>query len=419
MESDAAELPHGRTPGSARAAMAYRDYRLVWTGLFLSSIGTWMQNLALPAYVDHRTGSARVVSLLVFAQLGPILLLAVPGGLIADRFNRRQWLMAMQWVQLVFSLVLAWIVSVDGPIWALFVAQSAVGIGNALNNPAFQATIPLLVDKRDLAGAISMNSIQLNGSRVLGPSLAALLTLWGVSTANLFVINAVTYLFLIVALTMVRLPDVRSLDHDKGWRRLFTGVRISRQRGVLGRLLVSMASFSFVSLIVIALFPSVTRENFGVDPEGSTYKWIYAVFGTGAFAGAAAAGTFLTRVHRPRLIIGSFLGFGISLAAFALVRSPAPAFPIGFCLGTFYFLLATVMVTVFQQNLRDEERVTVMPLWFMSFGGTLTIGGLVAGPVIDAVGARWVLIVGAAYAIFLSWWCDLDRLPREAYLSAT
>ena len=168
-------LPHSHTPGSARAALSYRSYRIIWTGLLLSSIGTWMQNLALPAYIDHRTGSARIVGILIFAQLGPLLLLAIPGSVLADRVNRRFFLLAMQWLQLVFSLVLAAIVASDGPIWAIFLAQLVIGTGNALNAPAFQASIPLLVDRRDLAGAISMNSIQLNGSRVLGPTLAAVL----------------------------------------------------------------------------------------------------------------------------------------------------------------------------------------------------------------------------------------------------
>ena len=409
-------LPHSHTPGSARAAFSYRSYRIIWTGLFLSSIGTWMQNLALPAYIDHRTGSARIVGILIFAQLGPLLLLAIPGSVIADRVNRRVFLLAMQWLQLVFSLVLALIVAADGPIWSIFLAQLVIGTGNALNAPAFQASIPLLVDRRDLAGAISMNSIQLNGSRVLGPTLAAVLTLWGVSTAGLFVINAVTYLFLIVAIAMVTIPDVRGNHVEKGWRQFLTGIRISRERSVLSRLLIGMATFSLFSLVLVALFPSVTRLNFGVDSESSTFKAIYAVWGLGAFTGAVLTGTLLTHVHRPRLIRWGFVGFGASLAAFALVRSPGPAFPIGFVLGSFYFMLATAMVTVFQENLRDTERVRVMPLWFMAFGGTVTIGGLVAGPIIDAVGARWVLLFGAIYAVFLARWCDVDRLPRGAFL---
>lgn len=409
-------LPHSHTPGSARAAFSYRSYRIIWTGLFLSSIGTWMQNLALPAYIDHRTGSAQIVGILIFAQLGPLLLLAIPGSIIADRVNRRVFLLSMQWLQLVFSLVLAFIVAADGPIWSIFLAQLVIGTGNALNAPAFQASIPLLVDRRDLAGAISMNSIQLNGSRVLGPTLAAVLTLWGVSTAGLFVINSITYLFLIIAIAMVTIPDVRGHHAEKGWRQFLTGIRISRERTVLSRLLVGMATFSLFSLVLVALFPSVTRLNFGVDSESSTFKAIYAVWGLGAFTGAVLTGTLLTRFHRPRLIRWGFVGFGLSLAAFAVLRSPGPAFPVGFVLGTFYFMLATAMVTVFQENLRDTERVRVMPLWFMAFGGTVTIGGLVAGPIIDAVGARWVLLVGAAYALFLARWCDVDRLPRDAFL---
>ncbi|MEN9805388.1 MAG: hypothetical protein RIS41_2235 [Actinomycetota bacterium] len=416
MEAPERPLPHRHTPGSARAAFSYRSYRIIWTGLFLSSIGTWMQNLALPAYIDHRTGSAQIVGILIFAQLGPLLLLAIPGSIVADRVNRRVFLLSMQWLQLVFSVVLAGIVAADGPIWSIFLAQLVIGTGNALNAPAFQASIPLLVDRRDLAGAISMNSIQLNGSRVLGPTLAAVLTLWGVSTAGLFVINAVTYLFLIVAIAMVTIPDVRGDHAEQGWRQFLTGIRISRERPVLSRLLVGMASFSLFSLVLVALFPSVTRLNFGVESESSTFKAIYATWGLGAFTGAVLTGTLLTRLHRPTLIRWGFVGFGLSLAGFAIIRSPGPAFPVGFVLGSFYFMLATAMVTVFQENLRDTERVRVMPLWFMAFGGTVTIGGLIAGPIIDAIGARWVLMFGAAYAVFLARWCDVDRLPRHAFL---
>jgi len=376
-----------------------------------------MQNLALPAYIDHRTGSAKIVSLLVFAQLGPMLLLAIPGGILADRVNRQRFLLAMQWIQLVFSLVLALIVSVDGPIWALFIAQISIGIGNALNAPASQASIPLLVDRRDLAGAISMNSIQLNASRVAGPSIAALLALWGVSTAQIFVINAATYLFLIVALTRVVLPDIRGQHPERGWRRMLTGLRISRERGVLARLLLAMTGFSFFSLAFVALFPSVARINFGVDPLGSTYRWLYATWGLGAFFGALSTGTVLASVHRPTVIRRGLIGFSICLGGFALMHSPAPAFPIGFCLGVFYFMAANSMATVFQQNLKDDERVTMMPLWFMAFGGTVAVSGLAAGPIIDVIGTQSVLLFGAAFALFLSWWSNLDRLPSDSFLS--
>ena len=409
-------LPHRHRAGTARAAFSYRNYRLVWTGMLLSNIGTWMQNLALPAYIDDRTGSAKIVSLLVFAQLGPLLLLAIPGGIIAGRYNLQRYLLAMQWVQLVFSLVLAAIVSVDGPIWALFLAQTAIGVGNALNAPAFQASVPMLVDRRDLAGAISLNSTQLNGSRVAGPAIAALLAIWGVSTSQIFIINAATYLFLIISLFMVQIPDIRSAPTETGWRRALSGVNIAKSRRVLSRLLISMTAFSLFCLIYVGLFSSVARLNFGISPVRSTYRWLYAVWGFGALCGALATGTFLSHIHRPTIIRWGFVGFAIALATFANIHSVTWAFPVGFVLGLFYFMTANAMVTVFQQNLRDNERVTVMPLWFMSFGGTVTIGGLLAGPIIDAIGARWVLFFGAIFALFLAWWCDLDRLPKDAFL---
>jgi predicted MFS family arabinose efflux permease len=186
---------------------------------------------------------------------------------------------------------------------------------------------------------------------------------------------------------------------------------------VLARLLVSMASFSFFSLVYVALFSSIARLNFGIDPVGPTYRWLYAVWGFGALSGALSTATFLSQSHRPRVIRLGFLGFAVSLAAFALVRHPAPAFPIGFFLGAFYFMSANAMVTVFQQNLKDTERVSVMPLWFMAFGGTVTLGGLAGGPIIDAIGGRWVMLFGAAFAVFLSRYANLDRLPKSAFLN--
>ena len=117
MSAPADALPHTHRPGTARAALAYRDFRLIWLGLFASNVGTWMQNFTLPAYVEQRTGSASLVGLLVFTQLGPLLLLSIPAGVLADRYPRRPYLVVMQAMQLVFSVVLAALVAGDAPLW--------------------------------------------------------------------------------------------------------------------------------------------------------------------------------------------------------------------------------------------------------------------------------------------------------------
>lgn len=418
MSAPAHTLPHHHRPGTARAALAYRDFRLIWLGLFASNIGTWMQNFTLPAYIEHRTESATLVGLLVFMQLGPLLLLSIPAGVLADRFPRRPFLVAMQSVQLVFSVVLAVLVATEAPLWTLFATSLVIGVGNALNAPAFQASVPLLVDRADLAGAVSLNSVMMNASRVLGPGLAAVLALVGVTTAQLFLVNAGTYLFLIAAIVLVRIPDVRGHHPEQGWRRLLTGINIARSRAVLGRCLVTMCVFSIVCLTYVGLFPSVARRNFGVDVDSAGYKLLYTTWGVGACLGALAVGTVLAHFDRRRLVVDGLLLFAVSLAAFAVVRTPGPAYPVAFVLGFAYFLTATALVTIFQENMADTERATVMPLWFMAFGGSVPIGNLLFGPVIDAIGARWVLGLGAVVAVVLARWGDLRRLPASDFLPA-
>ena len=404
------------TPGTARAAFSYRSYRLIWLGLFASNTGTWMQNFILPAYVDYRTRSAALVGLLVFTQLGPLLVLSIPAGILADKVPRKQLLITLQAVQMLLTIVIASLVAADAALWSLFLVQLGIGIANALNAPAFQASVPMLVNRQDLAGAVSLNSFMINASRVLGPAIAAVLAGIGFTTSQLFLINGATYLFLIGAILAVVIPDVRGQHPEKGWRRLLTGINIARSRRVLSRVLLAMCLFSLVSLPYIGLFPSVARLNYGIDVTSATYKWLYATWGLGAAVGALSIATFLATIDRRTIIVRGFLGFAVSLALFAVITSPGPAFPIAFILGAFYFMTATAMVTTLQMNMRDTERVSVMPLWFMVFGGTVPIGNLIFGPVVDAIGARPVMLFGAAFAVFLAWWANLRRLPPDAFL---
>ena len=212
------------------------------------------------------------------------------------------------------------------------------------------------------------------------------------------------------------MPDFKGQTADKGLKRLLTGINIARRRQVLSRLLLSMFMFSLFSLVYIGLFPSVARLNLGIDPTGNTYRWLYAVWGLGAFFGAIAVGTWFSRVDRRALIVRGYIAFAIALAVFSQLRDVAAAFPVGFVLGFAYFMTATAITTTLQLNMKDTERASVMPLWFMVFGGTVPIGNLLFGVVIEWVGPRLVLGFGAAFALFLAWWGDVRRLPSDAFL---
>ena len=322
-----------RSHGTAAAALRNPNFRLLWLGLFASNIGTWMQNLVLPAYIDARTESALWVGLFVFAQLGPLLLLSIPGGVLADKFPRKPWMIAMQSEQLVLSLVMAALVAGDAALLWLVAVQLFIGIGNALNAPAMQGTMPNLVDKRDLPGAISLNSVMINGSRVIGPAIAAVLMARGMTAPQIFVLNAVTYVFVIAAIAKITIPAIGKATEAKGWANLTAGIRIARERTVLSRLLVGMSLFSLLCLPYVGLFPTVVRLNFGVSSASTTYKWLYATWGLGACVGALAIGTVLAKTDKKRLITPLFLGFAVCLAVFASLRSPTWAFPVGFLLG--------------------------------------------------------------------------------------
>ena len=233
---------------------------------------------------------------------------------------------------------------------------------------------------------------------MIGPVLAGVLGLWGVSLSQIFLINAATYLFMIAALLRVDLPRFRGAV-GQGWRQLTFGLTIARSTYPIGKVLATMALFSFFCLPYIGLFPTVADEGFGIDSTSSTYKWLYAVWGLGACLGALSSATLLARVDKARVVRPALLGFAVSLGAFAVLRGPALAYPVGFVLGWWYFLMTTALITVLQQSLADHQRPAVMALWFMCFGGTVPLGNLVFGPLMDVIGPHWVLGFGAVAAV--------------------
>jgi MFS family permease len=407
-----------RKPGTISAALSYRDFRVMWISSFLSSIGVWMQQVILPAYIYSRTGNASTVAFFTFAQLGPLLLLSIPAGVMADKFNRRNWLIFAQCIQMAGSVMLGILTSIDSSIAVLFFAQLTVGIGNSFNAPAFSAVLPSLVRPEDLGGSISLSSTSINGSRVVGPILAALLMHWGVTTSQVFFINSCTYLIVMSAVIRIALPTAKRTQ-ESGWKSLTLGIRTARARPVLRRLLVTMFSFSLFSLPFVGLFPAVADLTFGIQPRTPVYKWLYATWGLGAMFGALAIGTVLAGVDKRKAARGGFVCFAIFMTAFASVRSTPLAFITGFFLGASYFSTTTALMTILQSRLELEIRARVLSLWFMAFGGTIPIGNLIFGPIMDRVGSRPVLLFGAAWALFLAWSCNIEKIDLRVDSQST
>ena len=215
---------------------------------------------------------------------------SVPAGVLADRVNRTHLILVMQASMMAFSLILSGLARWHAPIWTIFAIQLAIGIANTVQAPAFNASLPTLVPREDIGGAVSLNSAMINGSRIAGPSLAAFLGWVGLDLWQLFLINAATYSFVMIPLAKNHLPSIKGINTAKGWRALTTGIGLARRRRVLLTLLRSMFIFSIVSLPYIGLFPSVARLNLGLAADSGSYKILYIIWGLGAFLGALSVG---------------------------------------------------------------------------------------------------------------------------------
>jgi MFS family permease len=400
--------------GTAQAALRHRNFRIVYFGTAASNIGTWMQNVILGAYALKLTGSPGYVGLIYFCQLGPLLFLSTTGGLLADIADRRRLLIGLQVTQMLLSFGLAVLAMSDHPSEvALVVVVFAIGIANALGAPGLSSILPTLVPREDLPGAVALASVQMNLSRVIGPAIGG--ALYAVFDASpVFAINAATYLFAIIGLAWASYPGhTGAVVEERGFRRLLSGVQIARRDPLLSRLLLTLASFSVISLPFVGLMPVIADHNLGIDPKSVAYGVLYACFGLGAALGAITVGTVFAQWEKVTLLRPGFIAFAVLLAVFGLLQTAGPAYVIGALLGYAYFIVITSLSTVLQEQIDDSQRGRVMALWIMGFGGMVPVGVLIASWLADATSITAIIIIGASFSIMLALWSSPSTLRRK------
>ena len=407
--------------GSARAALRHRVFRRVFIGAFLSNIGSWMQNVVLGALAYDLYESPVFVGVLLFAQLGPLMLFSLVGGMLADVFDRRRLLVTVSVLQGLLSLALAYVALDESPSKASLVAiVFLIGVGQAVFGPTYSALLPALVGRNDLPGAISLNSAQMNGSRVIGPIIGAYM-FTAVGASWVFVVNALSYLLVIWSLLSVRLPaPVPDTSGARGMRRLLAGFQTAKDDRIVGRCLVIIFTFSLFSLPFIGQMPTLADRNLEIAARSTQYGILYACFGVGALMGALSIGTVLAGRRLERVVRIGLVVFAGFLAVFSMLRHPGPAYVAILLVGLAYFAVITSLSTVLQQRLDDANRGRVMALWIMGFGGTVPIGNLIAGPFIEATSVTVVMLFGAVVALALAAYANLEDTapatePTPAY----
>ena len=399
------------TPGSARSAWQNSTFRIIYLGAFASNIGTWMQNVVLGALAYELTGSAVFVGIMALAQLGPLLLFSTLGGMLADSVDRKKLLMILTIEQGVLSSLLGFVAFSSHPSKVALVAIVAlIGIGNALYAPVFSALLPVLVPRRDISGAISLNSVQMNGSRVVGPAIGSLLFA-SFGAGWVFQLNALSYLAVIFVLLRVTLPAPPD-SGSQGLHRLIEGFTIARHDRIVRHCLIVVAVFSFVCLPFITQMPSIASRHLGISPKSTAYGMLYASFGIGAVIGALSIGTVFAASDKALLTRIAMVAFAAVLAVFGALRVDAIAYPTAIVLGAAYFAVITSLSTVLQENIEDAVRGKVMALWIMGFGGVVPFGGLLGGWLMDRTPIEVVIGFGAVTAVALA--ATFDLRPSRA-----
>ena len=391
--------------GTARDALREPAFRRIYVASFISNTGRWMQTAALGVLAWDISHSSAYLGFVIFAQLGPLALLSLVGGSLADTADRRKLLLATQAWQMIWTFVLAALV-IDGEIskTMLLVLVFIIGLGQGIFAPTFTSVLPTLAGRNNLSAAIALNSMQTNGARVVGPAIGGFMTsLFGF--AEVFAINAATYAFVIGALAITVVPASTASMRSLG-DRLFGGFKIAHRAPQVGRPLVLMCAFALLCLPFIGQLPAIAELNLGLDldltDDKRSYGWFYALFGMGALAGSILVTTVLLKLPRPLVVRAALVGFGLSLAWLTTIDELSTAYPAIFLVGLCYFVLPTTLSTEWQNHVDETVRGRIAALWVLSFGGTVPIANVIAGPIVDATSLNAVLRFGALAAVMLA-----------------
>jgi len=403
-------------------ALRHRNYRLFFIGQGISLVGTWMQGVALPWLVYRMTGSVFLLGVVGFASQIPSLVVAPAAGVVADRANRHRLVTLAQVASALQAAALA-VLALAGviEIWHIIALGILGGLIRGFEIPFRQAfVIDMLDDPQDLPNAIALNSFLVNGARLIGPMLAGFLM--GVSEGICFLVNAVSFGAVVVALLAMRLrPRPLRVHTTHPLRDLKEGFLYVAGSPPIRAVLLLMGLLSLLAIPYSVLLPVFAGEVLGGGPHtvgflvaagGPSAKissaaadaavrmgFLVAAGGLGAVVGAVFLASRRSMLAIPRLIAAASAIFGIGLIAFALSANLYLSVGLLMVVG-FGMMVQLVSSNTLLQTVADEDkRGRVMSFHTMAFMGMAPLGSLVAGTMAKILGAPGTVLVCGAVSI--------------------
>ena len=371
-----------------------RDYRLFWLGSLIANLGVWIQTTALSWLVYEMTRRLFLLGAIPFAGSIPILALGLVGGAIADRASRRAIMLSSLVALAAGALALA-ILTATGHLamWHIIAIMMVSGIANALFGPAMQAVIPSIVGSGDLLSAVSLNSVQFNLARAIGPALAGL-AYDAIGPSGCFALNGAAILVMVVLVARVRIPrHVQASAPPPLLRALREAFRYVRPHPVIRPALVLAAVMSIFGFPYIFLLVAVARDTLGFG-KAMGLGGLLACVGAGAVTGGLGLSAVGDFPRKDLAATWSAVAFGVVLTGFALVGTVRGVALLLFTLGVLQTVSVASINTTIQMTVHDGMRGRVMSMMTVILFGFAATGALLIGFVGDWIGVTRAFAVG-------------------------
>ncbi len=377
------------------SAFQHRNYRLFFIGQLISLIGNWVNSTAEGWLVYQLTGSTALLGVVAAASTGPMLFLSTWGGWIADRYPKRTVLVITQVVSMLLSLLLAFLVwSGHVQPWQIIAVAALGGVVMAFDMPARQSFVIEMTSRADLPNAIALSSSMVNGARIIGPALAAVL-MARFGMASCYLIDGLSFIAVIIGLLAMRLP--KHVHHPEPGSKLDHALGGFRYVWNHPRVLTILTLFAVVGIFgwsYAVLMPAFARDVLGLGESG--YGALLTASGAGALCGALCVTAASAKFTPRKLALGGVWIFSLMLTLFAMNRNFHLALPLLAGAGFGLMLFLSTSNSALQTSVPDEMRGRVMGIWALVFGGLTPLGSLEAGVLARIVGVPLTMIIGAA-----------------------
>jgi MFS family permease len=396
-------------------AFRHRNYRLFFGGQAISLVGTWMQQVAQGWLVLQLTHDPLWLGLVSLAQFGPVIVLGLFGGVIADQLPKRKTLMATQTVAMILAFVLFGLTASHViQVWHVLVLSALLGIANAFDMPARQSFAVEMVGRDDVANAVGLNSALFNASRILGPAAAGLLIgAFDISIA--FLINGISFIAVILAYLAMRDSELRAVTQNPRPRNvrevlstMAEGARYVRTTPIvlLAVSIVGLAATFGMNFSV--LVPPLADNVLHVGASG--FGFLMAASGVGSTI-AALWVAFQNRPG-PRPIVFGAIALGLGSIVLAFSTSFALSLIAMAIAGAGGIAMAVSANTTIQLAVPDHLRGRVMSFYTTIFSASVPAGGLLMGAIASGWGVPFSLFVGAvlSLAVGVAGWVWLGRI---------